>query len=209
MSFADAFIIKGNSKSRNPNDYYPTAPLATKCLFGVYGNIIPSKVWEPAAGRGWMSKEIIATGRECVSTDLFEYDSPLVPIETGVDYLKSAPRADCVITNPPYKKDLAQKFAEKAISESVFCAMFLRLTFMEGTKRLEMFRKTPPTVMVMSGRVSCDESHFGDYKKQQWGMVAYAWYVWGKDVEPGRIFWVNPKDYIPRESVTLEHLISA
>jgi hypothetical protein len=50
-----------------------------------------------------------------------------------------------IITTPPYK--FAQAFVEKAlslVSEGHHVAMFLKLTFMEGKGRKELFQKIPP-----------------------------------------------------------------
>lgn len=192
MSLSDAYVIKTNSDARKENDYYPTAPIATKCLFSRYNNYIPKTVWEPAAGRGWIAKEIENTGRQCIATDLYKYDNPLVNITFDVDYLTSPTRANAIITNPPYKNGLAQKFVEKAISETDFCAFFLRLTFMEGMSRYNLFDKHPPSVMVFSSRINCQEEKFGSLKGEIGGMVAYAWFIWGKDIPKNNITWIDP-----------------
>jgi hypothetical protein len=206
MTLRNSYIIDKTKKTRVENDYYPTAPLATECLINIYGSIIPSKIWEPAAGRGWISKTLINKGYEVVSTDLHAYKDPLVDIETGVDYLLTSPKASCIITNPPYKNNLAYKFAKKAVEESNFVALFLRLTFMEGTRRYEFFNRHPPTVLVFSGRMNCDETKFHTYSGQLGGMVAYAWFVWSKDLPGHRIDWINPKNHIPIN--TIEKFIS-
>lgn len=192
MSLRDAYVISSNSSARNENDYYPTPPIATQCLFSRFNDKIPNTVWEPAAGRGWISREIENTGRKCVSTDLYKYDNPFVNITSGVDYLTSPTLANAVITNPPYKNGLAQKFVEKAISETDFCAFFVRLTFMESMIRYKLFTDNPPSVLVFSARINCDETKFGSLIGQIGGMVAYAWFVWGKDIPKNSIHWINP-----------------
>lgn len=175
------------------NDYYSTPPLATACLFHVFGDVIPHDVWEPAAGRGWISKVMTEQfGRNVVSTDLFPYANPLVDIETGVDYLKTTEiRAPAVITNPPYSRDRAHRFAEQHIDSLDFMALYVRLNFLEGLKRYELFKKHPPFVLILSRRMSSIESDYGDIKGQMRGLIDTAWYVWGKDVTPG-LDWIDP-----------------
>lgn len=62
--------------------------------------------------------------------------------------------------------------------------MFLKLQFLEGKKRKEMFDKYPPKyVYVFSERQRCAMN--GDFNKYinnggTHGAVAYCWYVWEK-----------------------------
>jgi hypothetical protein len=56
-------------------------------------------------------------------------------------------------------------------------AMFLKLTFLEGKARRELFKRYPPkTVYVSSSRLECGKN--GIFKKDP--AVAYAWFVWQK-----------------------------
>lgn len=190
-SLTDAYIIKKSSPTRKTNDYYPTPPIATECLLNHYGNIIPKKVWEPAAGRGWISKTLIDNGYDVLSTDLFEYDDPLVKIHTGLDFLHTHKEYPAIITNPPYKNNLAQKFSEKALNEAEFVAMFVRLTFMESVRRYNFFKKYPPNILVFSNRINCIEEKFDTYKGQLGGMMAYAWFVWSDKLPGNTIEWIN------------------
>lgn len=207
MSLTAAYVIKSTSKDRNENDYYPTPPIATQALLSRFGDKMPNTVWEPAAGRGWISRELVNSGRKCISTDLYSYDNPFVNITSGVDYLTSPPLANAIVTNPPYSKNLAQKFVEKAISETEFCAFFVRLTFMESRPRHKLFINHPPSVLVFSGRMNCDESKFGTLKGQMGGMVAYAWFVWGKDIPKNNITWIDSYTISPNSITTLQEFI--
>jgi len=198
-----AYVINSNSETRKKNDYYPTPPLATMCLIREYGEYIKPPVWEPAAGRGWISKVLEDADYQVTSTDLYEYDDPLVNIETGVDYLKATSVCRSIITNPPYKNGLAQKFVEKSIQESDFSAFFLRLTFMESISRHKLFTEHPPSVLVFSRRMNCQEEKFGTFDGQMGGMTAYAWYVWGKEVPSGTIQWIDPKEIIEEQEPSL------
>ena len=59
-------------------------------------------------------------------------------------------------------------------------AMFLKLTFLEGQQRRQLFAKAPPkTVYVFSKRQLCARNgDFDTYKANS--CVCYAWFVWVK-----------------------------
>ena len=71
-------------------------------------------------------------------------------------------------------------------------AMFLKLQFLEGKQRKELFRKWPPKVVyVTSSRLHCAMN--GDFERyKDKNAIAYAWYVWekGRNGEPV-IRWIN------------------
>jgi len=83
-----------------------------------------------------------------------------------------------IITNPPYV--IAQDFIEKAkIQATNKIAMLLKLNFLEGIGRYQMFKdKFFPLkcVYIFCKRVSFEN-------KGSSGMLAYAWYVWEKNYQ--------------------------
>ena len=101
-----------------------------------------------------------------------------------MDFLKSEEKWDGdIITNPPYK--FAQEFIEHALDiiptgRKVY--MFLKLQFLEGKSRRELFRKYPPkTVFVSSSRILCAKNGDFDGMRASGGSaVAYAWYEFEK-----------------------------
>ena len=105
---------------------------------------------------------------------------------------------DGMITNPPYKSGLAEKFARHSFANYDFTALFCRLTFTEGMKRHKFWTEFPPTkVIIMSARVNCDESYFDPPEKQIGGMVAYAWYVWDSQSKvKNEIVWADARQYL-------------
>lgn len=86
-----------------------------------------------------------------------------------------------IITNPPYK--YAAEFVEHSlnvITSGHKVAMFLKLTFLEGEKRRELFQQNPPTrIYVFTKRINCalngEEKFFNASSA-----VCYAWFVWEK-----------------------------
>src|SRR5665213_141589 len=178
----------GNVKKyddRVVNEYYPTPPVATYSL--VKSIVIPNKhVWEPAAGRGHISKELERLGFTVTSTDLHTYDDPLVShISTGLpyDFLKMTEDEGGliganIITNPPFKGGAAQKFVEKGLElGSPFIAVLCRIAWLQSLGRHKFFTMFPPSdVFVLSARLNCSEKYVDN--EPLGGMAPYAWYVW-------------------------------
>src|SRR5687768_14972178 len=198
MSFVQMYGgARLGDNERVKNDYYPSPPLSTFAL--VQNGEVPKVIWEPAAGRGWMSWELERCGRSVFSSDIVEYPNPLVNVNVGLDYLTTKKISSFhdvgVVTNPPYGKNMAEKFILRTLDDNgyKYCAMLCRLTFAESERRRELFsKKFPPTqVMVFSSRFSCDERYFET--NPLGGMVAFAWWVWdyrhGKSTET-KMTWI-------------------
>ena len=104
-----------------------------------------------------------------------------------------------IITNPPYK--YGAEFVEKSmeiIDNDRYVIMLLKLTFLEGTKRYELFKKYPPKfIYVFSDRINCAKN--GEFEKysEQGGAACYCWYVWQKGFNGDPIIkWVNSVDLL-------------
>ena len=170
----------GGAENRHDNDYYPTPPFVTNALCRKFN--IPKRVWEPAAGRGWMAQELIRNGHNVTATELFTYDKPLCDIEWEVNFLSPDVKreVDAIITNPPYEKKIPQEFAQRALDlKTPFIAMLCRLLWVEADGRFEFFTKNPPSdILMMAGRFSCQEKQFD--LDPLGGMVSYAWFVWDR-----------------------------
>ena len=162
---------------REQNDYYATEPKAVELLleqedFAPY-------IWEPACGEGHISEVLQEHGYDVHSTDLIDRGYG----KGNVDFLKSEEsnvNMD-IITNPPYK--YAKEFVEKALDTVAMghkVAMFLKIQFLEGQARRQLFEKYPPqTVYVSSGRLRCAMG--GDFEKYaKSNAICYAWFVWRK-----------------------------
>lgn len=185
---------------REVDDFYATPPLATKALIDYlnehYPEVKSDVVWEPACGKGHISKTLQDAGYLVISSDLV--DRGYGTCGESFDFLSERNEStNChIITNPPYK--YAQEFLEKAMDimqDGTICCMLLKLTFLEGKKRYEMFKKYPPEqLLVFSTRINC--AHGGDFEKvtEFGGAVAYAWYIWRKGNQtPPKIEWIRPE----------------
>lgn len=170
---------------REKNDFYATPPIATKVLVNYlkenYPNIKDKIIWEPACGKGHISEVLKENGYLVISSDIIDRGYGMCGEE--MNFLESKHKIDYnIITNPPYK--FAKEFVEKAmelITDDNYCCMLLKLTFLEGKKRYQMFKKYPPMkVLVFSDRINC--SLGGDFENTDeiGGAVCYAWYIWKK-----------------------------
>lgn len=99
-----------------------------------------------------------------------------------------------IITNPPYK--YAKEFVEhslEVIPEGRKAFMFLKLQFLEGKGRRELFeRHELKTLYVSSARIMCAKNGDFDKAKKEGSAVAYAWYEFQKGYKgKPTIEWIN------------------
>ena len=166
-------------EERQGEDYYATDPKAAKLLLEL--ETFSHNIWECACGAGHLSKIFEKAGYNVRSSDLVNRGYG----KSGVDFLSidNTQWYGDIITNPPYK--YAQEFIEKAlqiIPGNNKVAMFLKIQFLEGRKRKNLFINHPPkTVYVSSSRLLCAKN--AEFQKMIDGggsAVAYAWYIWEK-----------------------------
>lgn len=188
--FATLGATNHGMTEREENDYYATDPIAMELLLDIEG--FSPDVWECACGEGHLSQVLQRRGYRVRSTDLIDRGFG----ESGVDFLKSNETFDGdIITNPPYK--YAKEFVQKAIetvTDGHRVAMFLKVQFLEGKARRELFDQYPPQfIYISSNRISCCKN--GDFSPEQRknnSAQAYAWYIWTKGFtgEP-TVRWFN------------------
>ena len=177
-------------KEREHNDYYATEPKAIDIL--CEKEMFDGEIWECAAGQGHLSERLKAHGCKVRSTDLVNRGYGI----GGIDFLMQNDKYNGhIITNPPYK--YAREFIEKALElvpNGKKVCMFLKIQFLEGKKRKELFKRYPPrTIYVSSSRLLCAKNaEFEKMIKGGGSAVAYAWYVWQKGFQgETTVKWVN------------------
>jgi len=167
-------------KERELNDFYASNPSSLVIFLDKLSedNVqLNNEIWECACGKGHLSKVLSEKGYKVYSTDLVDRGFG----EGNVDFLtcKTSWKGD-ILTNPPYK--YAEEFLEKSmdlISDGNKVIMFLKIQFLEGQKRQELFKKYPPKyVYVNSRRQLCAMN--GDFEKYKATAICYCWYVWEK-----------------------------
>jgi hypothetical protein len=153
-------------------DQYMSPSCAVRSLMAI--EYVPHEVWEPCAGDGTgMVDPLRAAGHIVRASDI----DPQFGF-TPVDYLTAAPmdRSVGIVTNPAFRYALGM--LEKAISESDFVAFLLRTNFLESSRRLPFFRRTPPSRVWISSRRLPMMHRVGWTGPRASSNTAFAWFVW-------------------------------
>lgn len=192
------FVTLGASnhsdKEREKDDFYATDPHSLEIFLKKIKEDnfeLHKSIWECACGKGHLSEVLKKKKYEVYSTDKVDrgYGRGQVDfLQTEIPY--NSLKMD-ILTNPPYK--YAKEFVEKALkiqSEGYYTIMFLKIQFLEGQARKELFKKYPPRyVYVNSARQLCAMN--GEFEKYTATALCYCWYIFEKGWkgEP-RIRWI-------------------
>jgi hypothetical protein len=143
-------------------------------------------VWEPSCGEARaMSAVIKERGHKVVETDII----------FGNDYLTTdkwsvTPEGyyiGAIITNPPF--ELSEQFILKAIKEADVVAILLKSQYWHAAKRLDLFRKHPPShILPLTWRPDFLEHERKDGTKGAPTMEV-IWTVWKKGWEHDTVYW--------------------
>lgn len=179
------FVMLGASnhsdKERQNNDYYATDPKALEIFLKKIKEDdikLHNSIWECACGEGHLSKVLEREGYNVWSTDLIDRGYG----KGNTDFLEGIfdEWHGDILTNPPYK--YAKEFVEKALDitrNGAYTIMFLKIQFLEGQARKEMFKKYPPKyIYVNSARQLCAMN--GEFEKYKATALCYCWFIWEK-----------------------------
>lgn len=181
-------------KLREVNDFYATDPAAAEWLLRIEDIPKSVPIWECCAGEGHLAEVFKREGYHVRQSDLIVRAEGVEEL----DFLSPANRqiwCGYIITNPPYC--VALESVAKALSlvpDGMKVMMFLKLTFLEGKQRRQLYEKYPPkTIWVSSSRLLCAKNaDFAGMKKSGGSAIAYAWYVWEKGYKGDTILkWFN------------------
>lgn len=182
-------------------DPFFTPPWATRALCEVVlpklvinPNHVPhASVWEPACGEGHISEVLSEYFGSVLATDIHDYGrGDAWPGKADFLDMAAPVRADWIITNPPFRGNMAERFVLRALDlAQVGVAMFVALQFLESVGRYErIFKDRPPTLIsFFSERVPCLK---GRWNPDASSDAAYIWLVWVKDRAPMAPFWIPP-----------------
>lgn len=168
-------------------DYFPTPPWAARAGGELIRSIDPQArtAWEPACGGGHMAHGLTDYfGGGVWPTDIHDHQGPIRPRFIG-DFVRGDldevgdPRADWIVTNPPFV--LGEAFVRTAWARARRgVAMLLRLQFLEGAARFRLFHELPLyAVAPFAERVPMVK---GRWDPTASSATAYAWFLW---IKPG------------------------
>lgn len=179
------------------HSFYATDSKAATMLLEIAPYL--DNIWENAVGTGNLAKVFEEKNKLNFATDLIDrgYRPELADYGYGSDYdllkLDTQYKYDGdIVSNPLY--ELAQPIITNLMDKletGRYLCMFLKLTFLEGKKRKELFDKYPPKrIWVSRSRIVCAKN--GDFEKTKSSAVAYGWFVWQKGYTGDPIIkWFN------------------
>lgn len=179
-------LAGGNSEyGRVDNDFYATDPKAVMALCHTH-ILFGREVLEPCVGQGHIAKTLLKydPNINITAIDLVDRGYPNTVV---TDFLTWKPPYEysAIVTNPPYS--LAKEFVEKGMEclcEGGYMCMFLKIQFLEGAKRKELFDKYPPKyIYVFRNRMPTWNN--GQPKDpttgKKWATtMCHAWFIWEK-----------------------------
>lgn len=181
------------SPLREPFEFYPTPPEATRALLSV--ERFDGGVWEPACGQGHIAKVLEAEGCDVVATDLVDhgYGRP------GVDFLEQRlPRSRHIVTNPPYGRGLADAFVRQALAFTAHTggrvAMLLNIQSLCHPDRHASFVRRPPSVIYALDQCHCLPGGDARRATRRTYEHRYVWCLWETErvtVTATRLAWLS------------------
>lgn len=185
-------LAGGNPKcQRVDHDFYATDPKAVEMLLQNY-SFDARTILEPCVGAGHIANAIkhFCANREITALDIVDRGYPGTIVRDFLTW-ETDRKFEGIITNSPYS--LAQGFVEKGMSlltdetaDTVNgkMAMLLRIQFLEGAKRKELFNRYPPKyIYVFRNRMATwnNGSEVDPATGKHWATtMCHAWFVWEK-----------------------------
>jgi hypothetical protein len=189
------------------NDLYETPACAIRALMDAEG--LPSIIWEPCAGRGAISRELISAGHVVISSDLVAYTGADNGIQSGIDFLmeqKAPPGCSVIVTNPPFKS--ADAFIRHGIELSCMVFVLLRLMAIEGANRSDLVDRHLIRIWAGIERLPMMHRDGWEGPKITSAGVPFAWFVFSalprppsSPIELRRLSWRSPKPIEKQEAL--------
>lgn len=147
---------------------------------------LPEHIWEPAAGRGAISRILTAAGHNVRTTDLVAYPGADQGIQAGVDFLmerQAAPLEWAIVTNPPFK--LADEFIRHGLSLGLSVIVLQRLMALEGAARSDIIDGNLVRVWAGIERLPMMHREGWNGRLTPTGGAPFAWFVFSPDKASG------------------------
>jgi len=184
-----------NHKERQQNDFYATPSEEVENILK-HEDLIGT-VLEPACGKGHISKMI--SENKLISTDLIDRGYGICELDFLSDKYPYGDNIDTIITNPPFK--LIEEFVNKAIKIARSKVIILaRTQFLETISRYEnIFINNPPNrIYQYVDRIACAKN--ADFENTS-NSMSYAWFVWDKECNDTRLYWIRRSDKVIKEEL--------
>lgn len=167
--------VTSDYSKRDVHDFFSTDPVAVYSLLD--RERFTTHIWEPACGSGNIVNVLRDLNFSVFATDIVDRGC----CDQLFDFLKEDFEITTdLITNPPYSK--ATEFVRKTLDSmrgGFKAAFLLRLSFLEGQARRELFDLYPPEkIYVFSKRLACYKDGIVDPNLRS--AVSYAWFIWTK-----------------------------
>lgn len=158
---------KINLTKRPKRDRWQTPPYALEPLLPWIE--LERTVWEPAAGEGYLVRELKAKNFEVIDTD----------IAKGQDFFKINRECDVIITNPPYS--LKYPWMNRCLELKRPFALLMPLETLGAAKAQQVFKALGLLLIVLNQRVDFKMPNIGWEKSRSTFPV--AWFCCGFGVK--------------------------
>jgi hypothetical protein len=114
-------------------DLYETPDVAVEALLRV--ERLPQRIWEPAAGKGAITRVLREHGHVVTASDVFDYGG----LDFVGDFLAQEQMpagCEAIVTNPPFK--IIEPFVRHALELSPLVIVLARLAFLESERRCDI-----------------------------------------------------------------------
>ena len=102
---------------------------------------MPRTIWEPAAGRGAIVRELRSAGHVLIASDLVARDFPLNFVSDFLTTTAAPAGCKAIVTNPPYDRRILNRFVAHALDLCPRVALLMRLSFLEGMARSDILER--------------------------------------------------------------------
>ena len=186
---------QNNIDRANVLDGYHTPRVATLAL--LEREPLFDDVWEPCNGFSRISRVLREKGMRVATSDIYRWHNETMVERDFMDFTDlPGPfrESGCdIVTNPPFRQ--AQLIIEKAMEllhDGGKLCLLLRLQFLEGRKRRQMFATYPPVrVLVFSYRLPRMHQFLYTGPRAGGSALAFAWFIFQKGYHgPTTVEWL-------------------
>jgi hypothetical protein len=174
---------------RPKSDLYSTPHEATRAMIAFERRALnrasgrARRIWEPAAGEGWVADAFESAGFTAIESDRYIHPRKSRRPVIRRDFFDCRAReADVMATNPPYSEgNSGDRFVRHGLSlRPKYAAFFLPITFLASVGRRDILDAlfcgmALKRVLVISWRLTLKPRLV---KLKNGGVVTFAWFIW-------------------------------